>query len=74
MSEHPCEALDYDAVFVTLLRGATALADEGRGDLSEELASTALGFRSELRACSTVREGRRELDEMREQLEADSDE
>jgi hypothetical protein len=48
---HPCEGLNYDGLYQTLLRGATELAEKEEYELSEELAATAIGLRSELARC-----------------------
>lgn len=48
-ADHPCEELNYNELYVVLLRGSVGLAEMGNHELSEELASTAVALRSDLR-------------------------
>lgn len=50
---HICGRLDYESVYMSLLRGATVLAEKGEYEYSRELASTAIGLQTELDACDT---------------------
>lgn len=53
-NHHPCEDLDYHALYRTLLRSASKLADNDEYEAADELWASAVGVRTELHHCRSL--------------------
>ena len=51
---HPCEELDYHALYRTLLRSASKLAENGEYEAADELWASAQGVRTEMEHCRSL--------------------